>query len=367
MVSIFVCLSFIRADEVSAYKGFDVDIKGEVYTSYDDNVTSKNNKTEDWLTNFLVGIGLNQEGKKHLLNLFASIKQQFFFDNDSYNNTAESFSVDFQRELSKYDSIKLSNVFEHSEEPTSFEDNFGRTSGRYSYYKNKFDIEYSRSLSKQLAFQTRYSYENYNVSERNYRDSNLNSIGLELDYFKNSSTGLMMGYSCSRRYFDSGESAYLNILQTGVTHYFTKQLYFDARTGISWIDDFLGEHQTDPYLYLGLTDNIDENTMVNVSYRQDNSTKSYEQDIFDSWQLSVNFARQIFERLNAAVSFFCGEGDFVSTSISDAIIGFSAKLNYSLSEYRSAFFRYIYSETDSNLNSRDYDRNIIEFGFTFKF
>jgi len=60
------------------------------------------------------------------------------------------------QDFSKVDDVSIKDVLEHSYEPQSFEDALGRTNGRYSYFRNRLNVDYTRDLSKQLSAILRY-------------------------------------------------------------------------------------------------------------------------------------------------------------------------------------------------------------------
>ena len=125
-----------------AVLGFDLDINSSVSTSYDDNVTFvKDDKKSDIVTNLTVGLDAKKEGKTYQFNMGGNFTQHLFADESSFNKNSQDVIIDFQKEFFKYDRISVTNNFVNADEPRSFEDDFGRTSGRYSYYRNTFGAD----------------------------------------------------------------------------------------------------------------------------------------------------------------------------------------------------------------------------------
>ena len=61
-------------------------------------------------------------------------------------------------------------------------------------------------------------------------------------------------------------------------------------------------------------------------------------------------------------SIFFGEGEFKTFNIKDQQIGISTRLNYEIKENVISFLAYTYSQIDSNIDTRSYDRNLVELG-----
>lgn len=359
----FCWLLFIFPLRASAWTGVDLDVKGSVSTAYDDNVTFvREDKKSDNVTNVLIGLGAKQEGKTYRLNMEGNLTQHLFADNSSFNNNSQDMNIDFQKELSPYDRFSIANKFVHAEEPRSFEDDFGRTSGRYSYYRNIFDAQYTRDLSKHVSIQGRYGNENYSASREDARDSLLHRVGFDVNYIKSSATAFLLGYDFTTRHIDAGGNAVVHALAAGFRHFLTKQLYLDTRAGVSFVEAFDGSNTAEPSVIVALTNDFSETDSAGLSYRKTSTPSSYTADIFDSWQVTASLSRQLLERLKMAVSVFFGEGDFQALSINDKQTGVNTRLSYDVRENVTAFLAYTRSEVDSNVDTRSYGRNWVEVG-----
>ena len=351
-----------------ALLGFDFDVNGAVSTAYDDNVTfAKDNKKSDSVTNVTVGLGAKQEGKAHRLNIEGNVTQHVFADNSSFNNNSQDINIEFQKEISKYDRFAVTNRFVHAEEPRSFEDDFGRTAGRYSYYRNIFKTVYTRNISKHVAIEGHYGNESYNVSEAGTRDSLLHTVGFDMNYIKSSATAFLLGYDFSTRHVEGSGSADVHTLSTGFRHFLTKQLYMDARGGISFVEAFDGSNATEPSVVVSLTNDFNETDSASLSFSQTSMPSAFTADIFDAWRITANLKRQLLERLNMIVSLFYGEGEFDASNIEDRQTGASTRFSYDVKENMTAFLAYTYLQVDSNIDSRGYGRNLVELGMRVSF
>jgi hypothetical protein len=285
-----------------------------------------------------------------------------FAEYSSFNNNSQDINIDFQKELSQQDRFSVENTFEHAEDSTSFEDDFGRTSGRYSYYRNIFDTEYTRDLSKHISVQGRYGNESYSASRDDVKSSLLNRVGFDVDYIQSSATTFLAGYDFTARHIDGGGNAAVHTWAAGGRHFLTKQLYVDSRVGVSFVESFNGGSTSEPSVMLALVNDFTETDSAGLSYRQTSVPSAFAADIFDSWRVAVDLNRQLLERLKMAGSLFWGEGDFTAQGITDRQVGVSSRLSYDVSRNTRTFLAYTYSEIDSNIDTRRYARNWLEAG-----
>lgn len=362
------CSLLIFPVNAFALLGFDFDINSSVSTSFDDNVTFvKDNKKSDNVTNLKLGLGAKQEQKTYRLNIEGNIAQHLFADNSSFNNNSQDVNIDFRKEISRYDRISVGNRFVHSEEPRSFEDDFGRTSGRYSYYRNTFNTEYIKDISKHISIQGHYGNENYSASRESIRDSLLHRVGADAIYIQSSATAFLMGYDFTTRHLEDIGSADVHTLSTGLRHSLTKQLYLDARAGVSFVEAFDGSNASEPSVIVALTNDFSETDSASLSYSQTSMPSSFSADIFDSWRVAASVARQLLERLRMTMSVFFGEGDFEALGLTDKQTGVNARLHYDVSKDAVAFLAYTFSQIDSNIDTRSYARNLVELGVRVAF
>jgi len=350
------------------YKGIDLKLRASVSEIYDDNITFVHeNEKEDFITNLSFGLGVKYEGKTRSLELTANIFQQFFADYDNFNNTSEDLTLNFQQEFSRYDRISLRDVFTHTYEPRSFEEAFGITRGRYSYYRNRFNLAYTKDISRQFSISARYASEIDEVSREDLSDSSLNRVGLDATYFPTSATILMFSYDFSRRDFDPGGNATIHTIAPGLRHYFTRQLYFDGKAGIDFINSYNDKNYAKPLIQASVINDIDENSRVSISFTRRYYTNAYTQDLFDYWQTSGTFTRRLFKRLGCSLSGFYGEGEYITTNIADKLRGVSVGFTYDLSKKLKGNLRYTYSDVDSTIDTREYTKNKIFLGLAMEF
>jgi hypothetical protein len=346
-------------------RGIDVKPHGTITETYDDNVSYvKDNKKSDFVTSLKLGLGAKYEGKTRSLELTGNVTQHIFADNKDFNNTSQHLILNFQNEFSKYDRVSVKNVFTHAEEPQSFEDNFGRTTGRFSYFLNNFNLDYTKDLTKQLNFTVKYANVMYLVSSEGRPDSYLNRIGFEAGYALSSATSFLFSYDFENRKFDPGKDASTHTIAPGLRRYITKKLYFDGKAGIDFIDSFDDKAHIKPLIFASITDEIDENTRASLSFTKRYSTTSYVEGLFNSWRISGAFTRQLLERLKGSLSCFYGEGEFASLDFTQNLQGASVAFTYDIRENLKGN---TYFNEDSNIEDSGYTNNTVFLGLTANF
>lgn len=365
LLALAACQARAYAHKIGA---FDVNLSGSTRESFDDNITfTKENKKEDFITSARVGIEAVYEGKTRGLKLSGSILQNAFLDHTGYNSLAQDFTADFINELSKYDRIFLSDTYSRAQEPRSFEDAFGSTSGRYRIQKNEFSLGYSRDINSQYGLTARYSNAVNTYSRQDMADSYLNSLGLQFGYRESSEFSLSGAYDFTYRHFDPGSHAMTNSLGALARAYLTSRLYLDTSAGISFLNSYDKNSYVKPYLGMAVTDEFDENTKGTISFTKRYDTNAYSQDLFGYWRISCALTRKLTQRLDAECSFFFGDGEYRSLDIRDKLSGINLGLNYDFKDNIRGGLTYSYSRVDSTLSTREYAKNVVSAGLTVKF
>lgn len=357
-----------------SYKGFDIHITEiAVSETFDDNVTLANeNEREDFITDAGLGVGVKYEGKNRTLELIGSVTQRLFARNSNFDNTTEDVILSFQNEFSEYDRMSLNNFFTHSNEPLFFredffEEQFGRGGGRFEYFRNRFNIDYSRDITKQLT--TIVRYDNYldAFSGVDIEDSLLNKASVEADYLFSSATTALFSYDFTNRRFEGGNDASINTVTAGIRQYITKKLYFDGRTGLNFIDTFDDGNLTKPLYFASFTYQKDTDTIARLSFEKKNDTSPYVEDIFDRWKTTASVSRQLLERLWGSFSVFYGDGEYISSNFKTRLLGANSTLRYDITKYLKGNMTYTFSESDSNIETAGYTKNTFLLGLTAEF
>ena len=352
------------------YKGLDIKVGGTVSEMYDDNITrtnSSDNKKGDFTTRLALNLGVKYEGKTRTLDFTGRINRDIFTTNHNFNNTSEKLELNFQNELSKYDIIRLKNTFNHAYEQSSFDDTFEGAEGRYAYYKNQFNLDYTRDISKQFTVIARYANEINELSREGSKDSYLNTLGFEADYIYSADTVFFMLYDFSKRTYNEAGDISIHTVAAGIRRYITKQLYFDGTGGVDFITSFEDTKDTGEYIQGSLTDEIDENTALSLSFTKRKQTISYREDFFDSWRISGLFKRQLLKRLGCSLSGFYGKGEYKSLNLTDSLRGANIAFSYELRKNLRGDLTYTYTDKDSTDKALGYTKNVISSGLTIEF
>ncbi|MFH1877722.1 MAG: outer membrane beta-barrel protein [Candidatus Omnitrophota bacterium] len=362
--------SFIFPGVAYAYKinSFEIEIRGAVSGAYDDNITYvKQDRKTDFTVTPLAGVGIKQDGKTHDFLFNGNIKRELFAENNRYNNTAEDFNVSYSNDLSKKDTLIVTDTFVHAEEPRSFEDAFGRISGRYSYYTNKLNLRYSREISKQFRVLGRYENDIDLFSRVDLHDSYLNSAGVEADYIINSDVTVLVSYDYLRRLFDPGGGAYANTVSAGFSYNLTKRIFFSCLTGLDLINSYDKKDHTKPFVFTKIEGEIDDTTRADLSFKYKTYSFPYFEDYFDYWQFSGTFTKEVLERLTLSAMFFFGNGKYIDYGLKYGIAGVGGALTYDINDKIKASLSYSYSGVDSNLEFQEYDKNVVALTVTVVF
>lgn len=356
------------------YRGFDVKFKGlAIGETYDDNVTySKEDKREDFITNLGVGVGVNYEGKKNSLELIVNIYNETYAKNETFNNIAQDLTLNFKSEFSKYSRISLQNVFTHSDAPLFFTgeffaEQFGRPSGRFDYFQNSLSIDYTNDIAKQITATARYTNNVDAFSNIDLPASFQNAAGLEFNYLFSSITNFLMSYDFVYRQFDDGGDATIQIFTTGVRQYITKKFYFDGAAGLEFVESFDNESITRPVFQASLTHELDENSNARLLFTKQSNTSPYFKDIFNQWQTSLSFNRQVLKRLGCSFLFFYGEGEYIASDLEQDFWGARSVFTYDINDNLKWNFTYTYSEAEANFGDAEYTKNTVFLGLTGEF
>jgi hypothetical protein len=346
----------------------DVSLRAGASLAYDDNITfARDNRKSDSSTDLSLGLDAKYEGKTRSLGLSANLNHQFFQTYSNFDHTSENASLTYNQEFSKYSRMSLQESFSHTQEPRSFADEFGRTSGRYSYITNRLGLDYTHELSRQLSLIARFSNDLYDPSRSDLSRSSQNRASLEADYALSSRTITYAGYSLIRRDFSPGSDALFNILFAGLREYFTTQLFLDAGAGFNFIRSFNGRNYNRPFLQLALTDDFNATDRASLTLTKNYTANAYTQDLFNYWQVSCAFLKQVFPRLSLNADIFYGQGTYSAIDIKDKLSGSSLGLGYELWHNTKATLQYSFSQAKSNDSGRDYKRNYVSAGLTMNF
>ncbi|MFH1692078.1 MAG: outer membrane beta-barrel protein [Candidatus Omnitrophota bacterium] len=350
---------------VSARNGFCAPVGGgelkldaRLSEYYDDNITyADDNAVSDAVSRLSVGLKAGVEGKLEAFVATLNVSHEFYAQHSMYDNTSEDFSARYNRELSKFDRVVLKETLRHADEPSSFEEAFETTPGRYQYLRNNFEVSYIKDISSQLALSLTYANEGYWRSRADLSNSFLNRWGLEGRHAVSSATILLFSYNYLIRSFDPGTSAKTNDLSAGIIQYITKQLYLDINGGLDLISSYNNEDYVRGHFSFSLINDVDENTSARLSFYKRYEANSSEEDLFNNWRISGALTHRLLERLSGTLSAFYGSGTYETTDITDNFTGVNTAFVYDFAPDIKGELSYFYAQTSSDRADREYTKN----------
>lgn len=317
IVIVLLVIFLFLSTEKLAYRIGDSDVR--ILTSfdeiYDDNITFvKDNKKNDFITKVSLGLTGNCEGRRSNFDFLGNINHRFFSDNKNFDNNSEEMVLNCRSDFTEYDHLNVKNSFSHVYEPRSFEEIFGQTNGRYSYYFNRFHIEYTKEGTNKLSISTRYFNETKNFSRNDLDDSYLNNTGIEANYPLYPDIDLSLSYDFSKRSYHSTNPALAHSVVSGFKKYINRKFYVSGKAGANFITSSSRKKYNNPQYLFSLVNDVDEKTKTNLLFLKQYNTSSFYTDIIKQWQISGAFNRQLLKRLNFSFSVFYGEDEYISTA-----------------------------------------------------
>ena len=335
---------------------------------YDDNVTySSQNELDDMINKLSIGADWELTGKTRQLTLSGDLKQDLFIDHDDFDNTSGSFVVDFQTDLSPHDRLFLNDDFSVSEDPRNFEDEFGRTTGRYRTLRNTASANYEHDFSSQWSLRSFYKNTVHDASTDTVRDSMLHNAGIDIIRAWSTRLSFLAGYEFLNRSFDSGPDSYTHGAAIGTRYSITEFLVFEARGGVDFIESFTGRDSEKPFVTASLTQALDKLSSFTLRFSKRYDTTTFSTDLFDQWRISGTYQRQLMKRWTMGLNGFVGEGKYAGTSRTDDLYGAGGHVGYDLSDNARIILGYRFAETNSTNNTSDYVKNTVTASLDYQF
>ncbi len=352
----------------AAAEGENFGVRGQLATNYNDNITfAHTNVFADLIETTLVGLDLKKQWQRNNFLAQIDLAHDFYFRNKSFDNTIVVFRALDLYELSDRMRFNLSENYERAQEPRSFDDAFGRNSGRYRTDRNKLKLQYELDLSSHASIEVTYGNEFTGYSRADLDNTVLNQPGTRFQYAFNEVDRVGLGYTFSLRDFESGSQIQGNSVIVDFGHNFTKQLQVVMKAGEDFIsEDTIGSSHNVRY-ELSLLNDIDQATHAGLRYQRGLNSYAYSHDLFDSYQISANFARELTQRISLSGAGFYGQGDYQQSRVHDELLGAATQVNYALSEHSQIGLTYNYAKTISNQDSRSYQRNFVGIQLQLKY
>ncbi|MFH0753696.1 MAG: outer membrane beta-barrel protein [Candidatus Omnitrophota bacterium] len=364
-----ISLLLIPAQAMAMHMG-DFDVTPSVFAGgrFDSNILQTNTSPQnDYITDLTAAVDVTLENKLETLSLRGALTRQMYMDHSEMNNTSQNMTVAYAREIDRHRRFQVKNRFDHTEEPTSFADEFGRHEGHYAYYLNRMNFSYVHDFSKQFTLTSAYSNEIYDSTQKGSASSIQNGVTLRGDYTLTSSTVIFGIYGLSHRRFNPGGYTLANNLDSGIREYFSSKTYLDLILGVSGIRGVDTHLSFKPRYEATLTHEISGKTKAALSLIQSTDSTNNNSNLFGSWRVTGTLSHRLSNRLSCSAELFHGQGKYTSSNIKDTFDGASARLNYALTPNAGTYIGYTYSKTDSNIDSRSYTRSVVPVGVQVKF
>ncbi len=382
-----------NAYDFPPYEGLKLKIAGTISEYYSNNANfayDKNDTEEEFRTMLALNLDLKYEGKRRSLGLSGIANRRIEYDDSDRSNSSERMVLFFNNDFSEYDKIRISNTFSHTQEPDSFrrnpnindcrndfenygyspeqieaecnkfEEEFGRIRGRFDSYSNRLNFDYSKSISEYFQIFTKYIYGKNWSKEDGTKDSDLNNVGMTLNYMYSQATNFSVSYNYVISEYEEGDDITVQKAKAGLKQYLTRRLFFDGSIG----RDFVSSGEDNISINAGLTGEIDEKTTGRLLFSQGTEISPDKEDTFRSWRVTSIFTSSLLEDLSSSISAFYGEGEFVSEDITNKLLGASFNLAYNFwrGKRGSSFsgnLGYSYSDVDSTEENSGYTRSSV--------
>lgn len=371
MISIRVCLlaAFLLLYPSLAYtfpyKGTDVKIRLIITEMYDDNVTfSREERKGDFITRMELNFALTEESRRSRIELGGDISRGFYARYSDIKDSTGQATLNFTHELSEYDRVTLKVLYSRYEYPLTFEEEFGRVSGRYSTYNSTFGINYFRDISEHFSINTAYTHRINRSSRRGSIRSYNNNFRVRVDYIHDIYSTFFLTYNGSRTGYEGRDSITNHTLAVGMRQYITKRLFLDGSAGANYLSTF-GFAKN--FIEVALTDEIDQRTTARLSFVRRDQSVSDRRDVFSNWRVNSTVTRGFLKRMEGSFSIFYGRGRFEISDVTQRLVGLSSGINYMFNEHLSGSLHYNYSNFDSSNELQGYSRNTLQLGIIMAF
>ncbi|MBI4707269.1 MAG: hypothetical protein HY761_05025 [Candidatus Omnitrophica bacterium] len=347
------------------YKGLDLKISGTTSETYDDNLTfSKADKKEDFITALGLNMSTAYEGKRRFLNLAGGFNYGFNARYKDIKNSSEYLNLNFKNEFSNYDDITLNYNFSHSSTPGSFQEAFGRVSGRYESYANNYGVHYLRNLSEHFSISAMYNYSSSKAELEEVDKWWQSSYGINCNYLYSTDTSVVLSYS----HANSSSDVVIESTSIGLRQNIsiTKAIQLSGNVGMSSTS---AENSKSSALNMdiALQYEIDQKTNFSLAYTKNIQTYPNTDDAYRNWQINSSLAHNFLEQLNSTISSFYAEGKSISTDITNRFLGVSFLLQYEISEHLTTSLNYVYSNSNSTNELGGYNRDAVTANVSLNF
>jgi len=335
---------------------------------YDSNITyAHTNALSDFITVPRLGLEGTYTGKNDSADLTTSLEEQVYSKYSQFDNLSEYLSGTYQADYTYYDHLKIDDNFVHAADPTNFAQQFGRIAGRYEYYDNGLDADWTHEFTSRLSLQYKFSTDYYNPQLAGLESSVQIKPGIEADYELSSIFRLLAYDDFSYRDFSQYGDMFIDSVGLGVRNYWTPQLYLEGRAGEDFIDPIVGSNTVRPQYIVSLNDQRDQRTLYTLSYSNEYQDTPYSEYLFNNWQVSLQVNKDLTARMSLYASVFTGGGTYVGEGIKEHLNGAGVGLIIHVTKNTDFRAEYRFSDNDSNNTAYTYQKNTALLEISIKF
>lgn len=347
------------------YRDYEITLRGGLTQVYDSNINfDKENETDGFRTDVSINLGLNRAWRRATLNLNGSYSHGIYDNNNDIGTGHESLRLSFGYEPSAYTSLQLSDSFNHSKEPTDFQSEFGRITGRFDTYVNNFSLGLTRVISKDLSATAYYGNTIYRADEGTDSDRHTAGIGLNYNYSVDKIFHFGYSYGFSKVEGEDSETASHSVF-FGAEKYFTQRLTLTGRIALGRNDSNASDGATASSVNVSLNQELNRLTVARLSFALHNSDITHGDSNSDNWQVDGDVRRELSDKINGSANVFYGEGTFRDIAGRDKLFGIGSKIDCEVTERLRGNLNYSFSKLRSTDATRGYNKHLIGFGVSY--
>jgi len=367
LLTIAFCFStLVTPKETTAfpYKGFDIDLNARVSGVYDSNVNFGEDGDESFRIDGGIDLSVQRLLRRQSLKLVGSLGHGFYLESSKPKSGYESFTAEYYYEISEYMRVKVRDVFYHSTEPFSFEEELHRVRGRYDLNRNTFLIDLSRDISSHLF--VNLAYQNVMVRREVFEDYDHNFVTIGLNYKPEADKIYYLSYTLGRSMPEGGTKSTSHSGRLGIQKYLTKRLDIKGSIGLDVRRYENGDENSSGVFELSARNEIDRLTTGSIRFFMGKSFLDEEGIYTDNWRISATLERVLTNKLNGSVELFYGESDYDNGV--DKLTGIDGNLDYEIGKHIRSILGYSFSHFDSTVkDTTGYVRNVISLGIRYVF
>ena len=378
-------LSLVSAS-VFAAKDSSIKIQNTVRMGYDDNIYQAKDETGSAFVSDIFNIsGKMTFSERSELLLFWQPEFKYRFDADSKSINYQDVYGRFSHGLTQNVFFQLSDRFRYQDKGAQ-SGTVSRTDENFIENNLKGGLDFTLSKESQIKIGAGYNL-------RRWEDNNYGqTLGNDYDQFvgdasylrelKPNKTTAIAGVNYVNHSFDGDRGGYQSTaLYLGIDQNFTPTVSGNLRLGGSFSTIDTGTEKNDayaPYLQAEVLMQASEDTTFtgSIGYSMDKSENSY-YNAQDSFKFDLGLQHKLTSKLTLSstvgytLSFYDSDyvrnGSSVTGDGEDRVFHFRVRTSYEINKNNFVDIGYAFTTRDTSTGLSEYDRNVIDLGWRFKF